>query len=75
MTLQKSRKSQRSKWMTFRSRLTPDCKFKEGRNLYQFKLFIANPILYSVSNLFRGNKNDESSKKKKGRVALMLFFY
>ena len=51
--------------MTFRSRLTPDCKFKKGRNLYQFKLFITNYILYLVSNLFRGNKNNESFLKKK----------
>ena len=58
MTLQKFRKSWRSKWMTIRSRLIPDCKFKKGRNLYQFKLSIANYIL--VSNLFGGNKNDES---------------
>ena len=74
MTLQKSRKSQRSKWMTFRSRLTPDCKFKKGRNLYQFKLFKTNYILYSVSNLFRGNKNDDSFKKK-GRIRITFLLF
>ena len=54
-----------SKWMTFRSTLTPDYKFKKGRNFYQFKLFTTNYILCLVTNLFRGSENDDSFLLKK----------